>query len=119
MALVHSPEFIDNIHNSPRMIAEAAEVFLLRYLPIGYLKNNLLTPFKWHTSGSIVASYVALQQGAAVNIGGGFHHASSKYAQGFCLIADISLIMKYLWLKYDKSLKFLIVDLDAHQGKFK
>lgn len=28
----------------------------------------------------------------------------------------MSLVMKYLWKYQDKNLKFLIIDLDAHQG---
>ncbi|CAG2171372.1 unnamed protein product, partial [Oppiella nova] len=44
------------------------------------------------------------------------HHSSRQSAQGFCVFADISLIMQYLWQHLDDSLKFMIIDLDAHQG---
>lgn len=34
---------------------------------------------------------------------------------GFCLFADITLAMNYLW-QLKNSLKIMIVDCDAHQG---
>ncbi|XP_054162088.1 histone deacetylase 11-like [Oppia nitens] len=71
---------------------------------------------KWQTSGSILAAQLAIEHGWAINLGGGFHHASQLKAEGFCLLADISLIIKYLWKYRNPDLKFMIIDLDAHQG---
>lgn len=104
------------MHTSKSFIANAAEIFLLRFLPISTLNEKLLLPFKWQTSGSILAASEALKIGWAINIGGGFHHASTHRAEGFCFIADISLIMKILWNTVDENLKFFIIDLDAYQG---
>jgi len=33
----------------------------------------------------------ALERGWAINVGGGFHHASGRRGGGFCIYADISL----------------------------
>ncbi len=75
-----------------------------------------MVPLKWQTSGSILAAHEALTTGFAINLGGGFHHCSRSKAQGFCLFADITLIMEYLWTKHNPNLKFMIIDCDAHQG---
>lgn len=54
--------------------------------------------------------------GFAINLGGGFHHASYDTGEGFCMFADISMCIKHVNRLYNFVTKFLIVDLDAHQG---
>ena len=61
------------------------------------------------------AGRLALERGWAINLGGGFHHCSSDSGGGFCMYADITLCIRFLF-KYSKKVKkALIVDLDAHQ----
>ncbi|CAF1153910.1 unnamed protein product [Adineta steineri] len=63
------------------------------------------------------AGKLALERGWAINIGGGFHHCSSDSGGGFCAYADLTLLIKNLFIYYsDRIKKVLIVDLDAHQG---
>jgi histone deacetylase 11 len=57
---------------------------------------------------------LALKYGWAINIGGGFHHASSNNGGGFCVYADITLLIKVLF-EDGFIRKAMIVDLDAHQ----
>ena len=116
LEIAHTQQFVKDIHESKTKIAKAAEMILLNALPIHLLQNSLVIPFKWQTAGSVLAAHQALLHKWSINLGGGFHHASSATAEGFCLMADISLIFKYLWEKVDPNLKFMIVDLDAHQG---
>jgi histone deacetylase 11 len=114
--LVHSEKFIKDIHTSATTIANAAEIFVLRFFPVSTLDGKILEPMKWQVAGSILAAKQALEHGWSINIGGGFHHASVHKAEGFCFFADISLIMKILWNTVNDKLKFMIIDLDAHQG---
>ena len=67
------------------------------------------------TEGSILAALAALKVGWAVNLSGGFHHASFGQGGGFCIFPDISLIVHYL---HTRTLirRIMIIDLDAHQG---
>ena len=37
---------------------------------------------------------LAIEHGWSINIGGGFHHCSSTRGGGFCVFADISLLIK-------------------------
>ena len=78
--------------------------------------NTCLTPLKWQVSGSVLAAKVALDHGWAINLGGGFHHCSNDQAGGFCLFADITLLIQFLWNEVKQDLNILIIDLDAHQG---
>jgi len=51
----------------------------------------------------------------AVSIGGGLHHATSGYGQGFCVYNDVVIAAKYAVEKYNLK-RVLILDTDAHAG---
>lgn len=56
------------------------------------------------------------QGGFAINLGGGYHHASYNKGEGFCMFSDISMCIKHVNKLYNFVKKFLVIDLDAHQG---
>lgn len=85
------------------------------WLPGWVYRWKILSPMLRAVEGSILASYLALQLGWAVNLSGGFHHASYDRGGGFCIYPDISLIVYYLQSRLGLK-RFLIIDLDAHQG---
>ena len=65
--------------------------------------------------GSILAARCALQDGFAVNMGGGFHHAFPGHGEGFCMIHDVAVAIRRL--QADGAMrKVLVVDTDVHQG---
>lgn len=65
------------------------------------------------TKGSVDAAFLAINQGWAINLSGGFHHATKNTGGGFCVYPDITFITHYLRKIY-KIKKIMIVDLDAH-----
>lgn len=65
--------------------------------------------------GTIKASQFALDNGIAMNIAGGTHHAYSDRGEAFCLLNDQAIGARYL-LDTTAVKKVLIVDLDVHQG---
>ena len=65
--------------------------------------------------GTIKASEYALQNGIAMNISGGTHHAYTNRGEAFCLLNDQAIGARYLQ-HHGKISKVLIVDLDVHQG---
>ena len=65
--------------------------------------------------GTIKASEYALQNGIAMNIAGGTHHAYTNRGEAFCLLNDQAIGARYLQ-HHSKISKVLIVDLDVHQG---
>lgn len=56
-------------------------------------------------------------KGWAINLSGGYHHASYHDGGGFCVYADITICISHLKRYHgDKVKKVMIIDLDAHQG---
>lgn len=67
------------------------------------------------TQGTIDCCAYAKQNGAALNIAGGTHHAFADRGEGFCLLNDMAVAANYL-LQNKQAEKILIIDLDVHQG---
>lgn len=65
--------------------------------------------------GTLDAAHFALEQGVAMNVAGGTHHAYAGRGEGFCLLNDQALAAAAL-LDSGKAKHILIVDLDVHQG---
>jgi acetoin utilization deacetylase AcuC-like enzyme len=63
----------------------------------------------------VKAAKLAVERGWAINIGGGFHHCSADHGGGFCVYADISLAIHFLFREFLEVKKAMIIDLDAHQ----
>jgi len=67
------------------------------------------------TQGTIDGCHYALENGVAMNIAGGTHHAYTDHGEAFCLLNDQAIAAKYLQ-EEKLAKKILIVDLDVHQG---
>lgn len=67
------------------------------------------------TQGTIDCCRHAFENGVALNVAGGTHHAFRDKGEGFCLLNDFAVAANYL---LHKSLvqQILIIDLDVHQG---
>jgi len=65
--------------------------------------------------GSILAGQLALRDGFASNLSGGFHHAHANHGEGFCAIHDVGVAVRRL--QADHSIKkAIVVDTDVHHG---
>jgi acetoin utilization deacetylase AcuC-like enzyme len=65
--------------------------------------------------GTVLASELALENGMALNLTGGYHHAFSDFGSGFCVFNDI-IISANAMLKSNKIDCVLAFDCDVHQG---
>jgi histone deacetylase 11 len=111
---VHTPEYLRSLR-SRRVLARILEVPLVRYFPACLVSWRVLRPMRWAVGGTIRASRLALENGLAINLGGGFHHASRDRGGGFCVYADVPLALSIL--KQEGLIRSaLVVDTDAHQG---
>ncbi len=97
------------------MLARIAEVPLVAHLPAWAARYALLNPMRWAVGGTILAAQRALEAGLAVNLGGGFHHAHGDRGHGLCVLSDIAIAIAALRAR-QLARRFLIIDLDAHQG---
>jgi acetoin utilization deacetylase AcuC-like enzyme len=107
---VHTPEYLESLQK-PEVLgrilgvevpARDAEVTLdLQRLMVG---------------GTIQATRLALRTGgAAVHLGGGFHHALRDSGQGFCVFNDVAVAISRLRAR-GYAERILVVDLDLHDG---
>jgi histone deacetylase 11 len=85
---MHTPEYLDSLA-SPLALARILELPIC-WLPSGYLRQRVLEPMGFAAKGTLLAALYALQAGWAVNLGGGYHHASRSHGHGFCAYADLS-----------------------------
>lgn len=67
------------------------------------------------SSGTLECALYAIENGIAMNIAGGTHHAYPDRGEGFCVLNDIAIASNYL-LNAGIVKRILIVDLDVHQG---
>jgi len=65
--------------------------------------------------GSILAGQLALRDGFACNLSGGFHHAHSNHGEGFCAIHDVAVAIRSLQSQ-GRIKKAIVVDTDVHHG---
>ncbi len=65
--------------------------------------------------GTLEATRHALDDGIAMNIAGGTHHAFTARGEGFCLLNDQAIAANYLLRDHEVN-SILIIDLDVHQG---
>jgi acetoin utilization deacetylase AcuC-like enzyme len=65
--------------------------------------------------GTTLAARLALEQGVAYNVGGGFHHAFPDHGEGFCAINDIAVGIRKLQ-REGKITRAMVVDCDNHHG---
>lgn len=105
---VHSPEYLKHLKELT-LEARAAR-------KIGFpLSDDLIKREIIIAGGTVKASTYALENGIAMNIAGGTHHAYTNRGEGFCMLNDQAIGARYLqekkWAK-----KILMVDLDVHQG---
>ena len=62
-----------------------------------------------------MASRAALEDGVAMNLGGGTHHAFAHVGRGFCVFNDVVTAIRDLRAE-GRVKRVLVVDVDVHQG---
>jgi acetoin utilization deacetylase AcuC-like enzyme len=65
--------------------------------------------------GTIAACRAALDEGIAVNLAGGTHHAHRDFGSGYCLLNDCAIAARVMQAE-DRAQRIIILDCDVHQG---
>ncbi len=108
LLLVHTPRYIKKLKTGSLTPAEIAAL----ELPF----SPELVRFAWlAVGGTVLAARLALEQGLAVHIGGGFHHAFPDHGEGFCVLNDVAVAVEKM-RQEGRIKKAMIVDCDVHQG---
>jgi acetoin utilization deacetylase AcuC-like enzyme len=106
--LVHSAEYVEKLKTGTLSAREEME------LEVPY-SAELVKAFWLSAGGSILAAQHAMNDGIAVNIGGGFHHAFPDHGEGFCMIHDVAVAIRRM--QSDNKIKTaMTVDCDVHHG---
>jgi acetoin utilization deacetylase AcuC-like enzyme len=70
---------------------------------------------RYSAGATIEACRAALEEGIAVNLGGGTHHAFSDHGQGYCWLNDSVIAARAIQAE-GLVKNILIIDCDVHQG---
>jgi acetoin utilization deacetylase AcuC-like enzyme len=106
--LVHTEDYIN------RLIGGELTAKEIRKLGLPWSKSLVRRSFL-AASGTINAAKHALSSGIASNLAGGTHHSFPDRGEGFCVLNDAAVAIRVLQ-KEKLADRFLIVDLDVHQG---
>ena len=108
MMLAHTREWVRRLRTGLLTFQEAAR------LEIPY-SEQVVRGFWLHTGGSMLAARLALRDGLAYNLGGGFHHAYPGHGEGFCAVNDVAVAIRRM--QADKFVgTAMVLDCDVHHG---
>jgi len=106
--LTHQKAYVDKLLHQTLTPSEQRK--------IGFPQSPALTAREFIiTQGTIDCCRYAFENGIALNVAGGTHHAFADRGEGFCLLNDFATAANYL-LHNNLAKKILIIDLDVHQG---
>ena len=107
---VHTPAYLESLQQ-PDTIAHILGVPVREDEVEGILDLQRLI-----AGGTIQATRMAFATGrAAVNLGGGFHHAAPDRGMGFCIFNDVAVAIARLRAR-GYAAPVLVVDLDLHDA---
>jgi acetoin utilization deacetylase AcuC-like enzyme len=105
---VHTPEYVHAFVNGTL----ERQVMLRIGLP---WSSELVRRAFAVIGGTLGAARAALREGVAANLAGGTHHAFADHGEGYCIFNDLVITLRRLRAE-GLVRRFLIVDLDVHQG---
>jgi len=108
LLLVHTDDYISRLRSGELTAKEIRK--------LGLPWSESLVRRSFHAiSGTIEAARHCLESGIASNLAGGTHHAYPDRGEGYCVLNDAAVAIRVLQ-REGLAERFLIVDLDVHQG---
>jgi acetoin utilization deacetylase AcuC-like enzyme len=106
--LVHSRRYLKRVKSGGLSAAEL-KALEIRYSP-ELVRFALLS-----VGGTVLAARKAMEDGLALHIGGGFHHAFPDHGEGFCVLNDVAVAAEKV-IAEGQARRVMVVDCDLHQG---
>ena len=104
----HTPAYLQKIYRG--------QLDRKEQIQLGFpLTPQLYTRSAIEVEATRLACEAAMQDGAAVVLAGGTHHAFREHGEGYCVFNDIAVAIRSLQIKHP-GIKVMVVDTDAHQG---
>lgn len=107
LELVHQPQYIQSLQNG------SIDAKAMRRIGFPW-SQQLYQRSLQSVGGTIQTAQRALEQGLALHLSGGYHHAFAAEGSGFCLFNDLAIAARVL--QQQGVDKILIFDCDVHQG---
>jgi acetoin utilization deacetylase AcuC-like enzyme len=108
LSLAHDRTYVERVCNGKLSAAEIKR--------IGFPWTPAMVERSLRSSGAtLAASRHAIEDGIAVNMAGGTHHAMRDAGEGFCVFNDAGVAIMSL-LNESKIARAVVIDCDVHQG---
>lgn len=105
---VHDPEYLRRVATGELERAEVRR--------IGFpWSPAMVERSRRSAGGTIEACRTALEEGAAVNLAGGTHHAFRDRGEGYCVFNDAAIAARAMQVE-KRVRRVLVIDCDVHQG---
>ena len=108
LLLVHTREYVQSIIDGTLTSAQE------RILGLPWSPALAERSFR-AVGGTCEAAERALEDGIAMNLAGGTHHAFPDRGEGFCVFNDVAVAIRRLQ-KSERIRRAAVIDLDVHQG---
>jgi acetoin utilization deacetylase AcuC-like enzyme len=108
IGLVHFPAYVAKLRDCTFSGDEIAQLEIpwSAAVAAGFLRM---------TGGTVLAARAALDEGVALHLGGGLHHAFPGHGEGFCPMNDIAVAIRVLQQE-SRLRRAAVIDCDVHQG---
>jgi acetoin utilization deacetylase AcuC-like enzyme len=106
--LAHTPEYLDRLKNNALSEKE------IRRLGLPW-SVELMERSRRSVGGTIAACRAALEEGVAMGLAGGTHHAGLDHGEGFCVFNDAPIAARVMQHER-RARRVVILDCDVHQG---
>ena len=112
LMLAHTPEYVRQVSEG-RLDADQLRAIGFPWSPA------MVERSRRSVGATLAACHAALQDGVAVNLAGGTHHAYADQGGGFCVFNDAAVAARTMQFEASQAgaaLQVAVVDLDVHQG---
>jgi acetoin utilization deacetylase AcuC-like enzyme len=108
LALAHDPDYIRRV--------SCGELSNAQQQRIGFPWSPAMVERSRRSAGATIAACrAAFDDGVALNLAGGTHHAHAAHGEGFCVFNDAAIAARLMQAERRAS-RVAIIDLDVHQG---
>ena len=108
ISMAHDPDYVDRVFSQRLSATEVRRIGLEQ-------SDRLLERIRLSAAGTLLAGWLALEEGIACNCAGGSHHAATGHGAGYCIFNDVAVAIRNLQAQ-GAIARAMVIDADVHQG---